>query len=37
MAEATALREKEAAAFASEKADYDANIAALTKANFVNK
>jgi len=32
MAEATALREKEAAAFATEKADYDANIGAMNKA-----
>jgi len=32
MAESTALREKEAKAFASEKADYDTNIAALQKA-----
>jgi hypothetical protein len=32
MAEATALREKEAAAYAATKADYDANIAALGKA-----
>merc|ERR1719323_466313 len=30
--EATAIREKEAAAFAAEKADYDANIGAMTKA-----
>uniref|UniRef100_A0A7S0FDI9 Uncharacterized protein n=1 Tax=Pyrodinium bahamense TaxID=73915 RepID=A0A7S0FDI9_9DINO len=32
MAKATALREKQAAAFAAEKADSDANTAALTKA-----
>ena len=32
MEEATAIREKEAAAFAAEKAEYEANIAALTKA-----
>merc|ERR1719291_586274 len=32
MSEATAIREKAAAAFASEKAEYDANIAAITKA-----
>merc|ERR1719454_130555 len=32
MAKATAIREKEAAAFAAEKADYDANIAAVKKA-----
>jgi len=32
MSEATAIREKEAAAFATEKAEYEANIAALTKA-----
>eukprot|EP00444_Apocalathium_aciculiferum_P041469 CAMPEP_0183551954 /NCGR_PEP_ID=MMETSP0371-20130417/70730_1 /TAXON_ID=268820 /ORGANISM="Peridinium aciculiferum, Strain PAER-2" /LENGTH=730 /DNA_ID=CAMNT_0025756773 /DNA_START=63 /DNA_END=2255 /DNA_ORIENTATION=- len=32
MAEATALREKEAATFSSSKSDYDTNIAALTKA-----
>merc|ERR1719291_1179161 len=32
MAEATALREKEAAAFASEKAELDTNIGAITKA-----
>ena len=32
MAEATTLREKEAAAYATTKADYDANIAALGKA-----
>ena len=31
MEEATAIREKEAAAFAAEKAEYEANIAALTK------
>merc|ERR1719323_932153 len=30
--EATAIREKEAAAFAAEKADYEANIGAMTKA-----
>mmetsp|Transcript_96879 Transcript_96879/g.177446 ORF Transcript_96879/g.177446 Transcript_96879/m.177446 type:complete len:707 (+) Transcript_96879:90-2210(+) len=32
MAEATSLREKEAAAFAEEKAEVDANVAALSKA-----
>jgi len=32
MAEATAIREKEAAAYASEKAEYDANIGAISKA-----
>jgi len=32
MSEATAIREKEAAAFATEKAEYEANLAALTKA-----
>merc|ERR1712079_613136 len=32
MAEATALREKEAKAFAAEKAEFDTNIAAMTKA-----
>ena len=32
MAEATAIREKEAAAFAAYKADADANVAAITKA-----
>jgi len=31
-AEATAIREKEAASFAAEKTDYDANIAAISKA-----
>jgi len=32
MAEATAIREKAAGAFAAEKAEYDSNIAAITKA-----
>ena len=32
MAQATALREKEAAAYASFKAEYDTNIAAIAKA-----
>eukprot|EP00408_Alexandrium_pacificum_P058861 CAMPEP_0171168296 /NCGR_PEP_ID=MMETSP0790-20130122/7638_1 /TAXON_ID=2925 /ORGANISM="Alexandrium catenella, Strain OF101" /LENGTH=707 /DNA_ID=CAMNT_0011633133 /DNA_START=59 /DNA_END=2182 /DNA_ORIENTATION=- len=32
MAEATSLREKEAAAYAAEKADYDANIGAINQA-----
>uniref|UniRef100_A0A7S2CAZ5 Uncharacterized protein n=1 Tax=Alexandrium andersonii TaxID=327968 RepID=A0A7S2CAZ5_9DINO len=32
MAKATAIREKEAGAFAAEKAEYDANIAAINKA-----
>merc|ERR1719460_2459378 len=32
MAEATAIREKEAATYAAEKAELDANIAALSKA-----
>merc|ERR1719162_2349465 len=32
MADATAIRAKEAAAFAAEKAEFDANIAAVTKA-----
>eukprot|EP00418_Pyrodinium_bahamense_P088957 CAMPEP_0179038772 /NCGR_PEP_ID=MMETSP0796-20121207/14806_1 /TAXON_ID=73915 /ORGANISM="Pyrodinium bahamense, Strain pbaha01" /LENGTH=201 /DNA_ID=CAMNT_0020735101 /DNA_START=82 /DNA_END=684 /DNA_ORIENTATION=- len=32
MATATSIREKEAAAFAADKDDYDANIAAITKA-----
>merc|ERR550532_691284 len=32
MATATAMREKEAAAFATEKSEYDANIAAISKA-----
>merc|ERR550532_365622 len=32
MAEAKSIREKEAAAFAAEKSDYDANIAAISKA-----
>jgi len=32
MVEATALREKEAASFSKEKAEYDANIAAISKA-----
>merc|ERR1719517_65597 len=32
MAEATAIREKEAAAFAGEKSEYDTNIAAISKA-----
>merc|ERR1719401_1447836 len=32
MTDASAIREKEATAFAAQKADYDANIAALSKA-----